>query len=48
MAVYLDDFYNANDRNLDFCKIDIFPEASSYGRNYFVIWGIKHYLKLPC
>ena len=33
MAVNLDDFYNANDRNLDFfCKIDIFSETISPGR----------------
>ena len=44
MAVYLDDFYNTNDRNLDFfCKIDIFSETI---RMHFVIWGIKHYLTL--
>ena len=47
MAVYLDDFYNANDRNLNFsCKIDIFSEAISSGRTYFAIWGIKHFLAL--
>ena len=28
MAVYLDDFYNANDRNLDFCK-QTFSEKQS-------------------
>ena len=38
MAVYLDDFFNnANDRNLDFCKIDIFSETISSGRTYFAI-----------
>ena len=44
MAVYVDDFYYANDRNLDFCKIDIFSETVSSDRTYFAIWGIKHYL----
>ena len=38
--------YNANDRNLDFCKINIFSETVSSGRTYFAIWGIKHYLML--
>ena len=47
MAVYLDHFfYNANDRNLYFCKIDIFSETISSGRTHFGIWGIKHYLTL--
>ena len=40
MAVYLDDFYNANDRNQDFfCKIDIFSETISSSRTHFAIWG---------
>ena len=47
MAVYLDDFYKANERNLDFfVKIDIFLETISSGRTHFAIWGIKHYLTL--
>ena len=46
MAIYLDDFfYNANDRNLDFCKIDIFSE-NFFLRTHFAIWGVKHYLTL--
>ena len=44
MAVYLDDFYKANERNLDFfVKVDIFSETISSGRTHFAIWGIKHY-----
>ena len=47
MKVYLDDFFNANDRNLDFVlKIHIFSETISSGRTYTAIWGIKHYLTL--
>ena len=48
MAVYLDDFYKANERNLDFfVKIDIFSETITSGRTHFVIRGIKHYLRDP-
>ena len=39
-------FYDAYDRNLFFCKIDIFSETISSGRTYFAIWVIKHYLTL--
>ena len=39
-------FYNANDRNLDSCKIDIFSETICPGGTYSAIWGIKHHLKL--
>ena len=47
MAVHLDDFLKANERNLDFfVKIDIFSETISTGRTHFAIWGIKHYLTL--
>ena len=47
MKVYLDDFFNANDKKSGFfCKIDIFSETISSGRTYFAIWGIKHYLTL--
>ena len=36
MAVYLDDFYKANERNLEFfVKIDIFSETISSGRTHF-------------
>ena len=45
MTLYLDVFCNANDRKLDFfCQIDIFSEAISSSRTYFVIDVLTAYL----
>ena len=41
MKVYLDDFFNANDRNLDFfCKIDIFSLKQSVLVEHTLRFGV--------